>query len=167
VAEQLVGGGGVASINVVTGQAGGAGVTNAGGGGGGFTAVGGAGNGGTTVGGVGGAGYDVSAFISGSALVKAGGGGGQGIVAVAVQAIRAQQAAAELFTSEWKFNHGCTIFCTTRRQQHCYNVHVVTAEFMAANPERYPGVGLKHFLIQTTKLMQALVTHITKQHKIL
>jgi hypothetical protein len=71
--------GGVASINVVTGQAGGAGVTNAGGGGGGFTAVGGAGNGGTTVGGAGGAGYDVSAFISGSALVKAGGGGGQGI----------------------------------------------------------------------------------------
>jgi type II secretory pathway pseudopilin PulG len=41
-------------------------------------------------------------------------------VAVAVQAIRAQQAAAESFTSEWKFNHGCTIFCTIRRQQHCY-----------------------------------------------
>jgi type II secretory pathway pseudopilin PulG len=39
-------------------------------------------------------------------------------VAVAVQAIRAQQAAAGLFTSEWKFNCGCTILRTTRRQQH-------------------------------------------------
>lgn len=50
-------------------------ITNAGGGGG-FGAVGS--NGSVTTGGAGGAGYDVSAFISGSALFKAGGGGGAG-----------------------------------------------------------------------------------------
>jgi hypothetical protein len=55
-----------------------AGAATAGGGGGGTTAVGG--NGSSTTGGAGGAGYDVSAFISGSALYKGGGGGGGGSV---------------------------------------------------------------------------------------
>ena len=29
------------------------------------------------------------------------------------------------------------------------NVHVVTAEFMAANPERYPGVWVETFIDET------------------
>jgi hypothetical protein len=47
------------------------------------------------------------------------------------------------------------------------NVHVVTAEFMAANPERYKVFGLKHFLMIQTNNMLALVLHTTTTHKIL
>jgi hypothetical protein len=65
------------ATNNVQGNKGGAstGINNAGGGGG-FGAVGSAGS--STTGGAGGAGYDVSAFIAGLALFKAGGGGGGG-----------------------------------------------------------------------------------------
>lgn len=56
----------------------GAGNSTAAGGGGGAGAVGSAGSG--TTGGAGGAGYDVSTFIGGSSLFKAGGGGGSGSV---------------------------------------------------------------------------------------
>ena len=59
-----------------TGFRGGNGVTDAAGGGGGYSARGANGSG--TTGGAGGAGYDVSAFIGGSALYKAAGGGGRG-----------------------------------------------------------------------------------------
>ena len=56
------------------------GSNTAGGGGGGCQGVGAA-NAGSTTGGAGGAGYDVSTFISGSALYKGGGGGGGGSAA--------------------------------------------------------------------------------------
>jgi hypothetical protein len=71
---------GNAYLDGVTGKNGGTGNTGANpggaGGGGGFGGVGGNGSGAT--GGAGGAGFDVSAFISGSALFKCAGGGGGG-----------------------------------------------------------------------------------------
>jgi hypothetical protein len=43
-------------------------------------------------------------------------------------------------------NYERTILCTNKRKQHVVtNVHVVTAEFMAANPERYPGTWVETF----------------------
>ena len=66
-------------VNTIQGNRGGDAVNNtAGGGGGGAGGVGG--NGAGTTGGSGGAGYDVSAFISGSALGKGAGGGAGGSV---------------------------------------------------------------------------------------
>ena len=69
--------GGLSVADTIQGYGGGTGSTtstNGGAGGGGATAIGASGSG--TTAGAGGAGYDVSAFISGSALFKAGGGGG-------------------------------------------------------------------------------------------
>lgn len=65
-----------ASNNVQGNKGGTSSGINGGGGGGGYGAVGGNASG--TTGGAGGAGYDVSAFIGGSALYKAAGGGGAG-----------------------------------------------------------------------------------------
>jgi DMSO/TMAO reductase YedYZ molybdopterin-dependent catalytic subunit len=46
-------------------------------------------------------------------------------------------------------------------------VHCVTQQFLEANPDRYQGVGLKHFLTQTAKPTQALVSHTITTHKTL
>jgi hypothetical protein len=71
--------GAVAIAGSAQGNAGGnKGLSTSAGGGGGKGAAGAAGSG--TTGGAGGAGFDVSAFISGAALFKAGGGGGAGSV---------------------------------------------------------------------------------------
>jgi hypothetical protein len=48
-----------------------------------------------------------------------------------------------------------TIFCTNRRQQYLLlSLHVVTREFMQANPSAMKALGLKHLLTYLAKLMQ-------------
>jgi hypothetical protein len=47
------------------------------------------------------------------------------------------------------------------------NVHVVTAEFMAANPDRYTGVWVETFFDTEAKPTQASVMNILKMNKIL
>jgi hypothetical protein len=72
---------GVSVANTIQGYGGGTGTSTlsvGAAGGGGATAIGGSQTGSSTTGAVGGAGVDVSTFISGAALYKAGGGGGGG-----------------------------------------------------------------------------------------